>query len=83
MLDYLDGQPSLQAALSLRLARQRGGLEAFPLYRRSRLLWEAEDLPEVGQAYAAWARELLRRGFPQKAAEVLEEAPQGPGVRLL
>ncbi|RIH77164.1 type IV pilus biogenesis/stability protein PilW [Calidithermus terrae] len=83
VLDYLDGQPSLQAALSLRLARQRGGLEAFPLYRRSRLLWEAEDLPEVGQAYAAWARELLRRGFPQKAAEVLEEAPQGPGVRLL
>lgn len=82
-LDYLEGQPSLQATLSLRLARQRSGLEAFPLYQRARLLWEESDLPRVEQAYLAWARELLRRGFPQKAAEVLEEAPASPEVRLL
>ena len=33
--------------------------------------------------YLAWADELLRRGFPQRAVEILDQAPQGDTVSLL
>ena len=46
-------------------------------------MWEPVDLLQVGQAYRAWASELLRRGFPKRAAEMLLEAPAEPATLLL
>jgi tetratricopeptide (TPR) repeat protein len=69
--------------LALALARQHEGVKAFPLFERSRLLWEDDDLPAARTAYTAWAQELLRRGFAERAGEVLEAAPGSPDVTLL
>jgi tetratricopeptide (TPR) repeat protein len=81
--EVLDGQPVLAGRLALALARQRRGVEAFPLYERARLLWEDDDLDAARDAYLAWARELLRRGFAERAGAVLEAAPPSPEVTLL
>ena len=35
------------------------------------------------EAYLAWANELLRRGFPQRASDTLSDAPKGDEVTLL
>ena len=78
--EVLEGQPTLFGPLCLKLARVLDPLTAFPLFERSRHLWTPEDEPKAVQAYLAWANELLRRGFPQGAFEVLEGAPQ---VRLV
>ena len=82
-LDYLEAHPTVHAPLSLGLARTLPPLEAFPLYRRTRSLWRGEDEAPVIEAYLAWAKELLRRGFPRQAAEVLTEAPDSPAVGFL
>ena len=73
--DYLNTQPSLLSKLALQLARQLQGKKAFPLYQAARVLWSEEDLEGLEQAYASWAKEVLERGFPQRAAEILEEIP--------
>jgi tetratricopeptide (TPR) repeat protein len=82
-LDYLEAHPTVHAPLSLGLARTLPPLEAFPLYRRTRSLWRSEDEASVTEAYLAWAKELLRRGFPRQAAEVLADAPDSPAVGFL
>ncbi|MDW8424406.1 MAG: SARP family transcriptional regulator [Meiothermus sp.] len=82
-LRYVAEHPALEARLSLRLARQLKPQQALPLYRRARALLEEADRPRVVQAYLAWAAELIRRGFPKRAAEVLAEAPNHPEVALL
>jgi tetratricopeptide (TPR) repeat protein len=82
-LDYLEAHPTVHAPLSLGLARTLPPLEAFPLYQRTRSLWRGEDEAPVTEAYLAWANELLRRGFPRQAAEVLTEAPEVPAVGFL
>lgn len=82
-LAYLEAHPARLGTLALALARSLEGSEAFALYQRSRLLWEAEDEQAVIQAYLAWAGELLRRGFPQRAADLLLEAPKHDRVQLL
>jgi tetratricopeptide (TPR) repeat protein len=81
--DYLEARRVLASELALKLARELPDIEAFPLYSRAKLLWEDEDLPAVKNAYAAWANELLRRGFPQRASEVLQEAPKGEDITFL
>lgn len=81
--DYLETHRVLASELALKLARELSELEAFPLYSRSKLLWEDEDLPAVRNAYSAWANELLRRGFPQRASEVLQDAPKGEEITFL
>jgi tetratricopeptide (TPR) repeat protein len=81
--DYLETHRVLASELALKLARELSELEAFLLYSRAKLLWEDEDLPAVRNAYAAWANELLRRGFPQRASEVLQDAPKGEEITFL
>jgi len=70
---FLDSQRLDAARIALLLARKLKGIKAFPLYQRSKLLWEEEDIEEVNKAYLAWANELLRRGFPKRAFEILDE----------
>jgi tetratricopeptide (TPR) repeat protein len=82
-VDYLEAHRVLASELALKLARELSELEAFPLYSRAKLLWEDEDLPAVRNAYSAWANELLRRGFPQRASEVLQDAPKGEEITFL
>jgi len=82
-LEYLDAHPTLLGPLALKLARCLEGVDAYPLYARSRSLWHAEDEPKIREAHLAWANELLRRGFPQRAVEVLEKAPAAPEVAFL
>ncbi len=73
--DYLNAKPSLLSKLALQLARQLKGIKAFSLYQAARVLWSEEDFRGLQEAYVAWASEVLKRGFPQRAAEVLEELP--------
>jgi tetratricopeptide (TPR) repeat protein len=81
--EFLDANALHVSDLALKLARELPEIEAFPLYSRAKLLWEDEDLPAVKNAYAAWANELLRRGFPQRASEVLHDAPKGEEITFL
>ncbi len=81
--DHLEARRVLASQLALKLARELPDIEAFPLYSRAKLLWEDEDLPHIKTAYAAWANELLRRGFPQRAGEVLQDAPKGEEITFL
>jgi tetratricopeptide (TPR) repeat protein len=82
-LAYLDARPSLLGPLALRLARQRTGVSAFPLYQRARPFWEERDIESVTSAYLAWGEELIRRGFARRTAELLAEAPASQAVTLL
>ncbi len=82
-LELLEAHPTRLGPLSLQLARCLSGVEAFPLYERSRPLWAQEDEANVVGAYLAWAEELLRRGFPQRAFETLEDAPDTRPVTFL
>jgi tetratricopeptide (TPR) repeat protein len=81
--EFLDANALHVSDLALKLARELPEIEAFPLYSRAKLLWEDEDLPAVKNAYGAWANELLRRGFPQRASEVLQDAPKGEEITFL
>ena len=81
--EYLDARPTKLGPLCLSLARVLGEVEAFPLFARSRHLWTPEDEPRAAEAYLAWANELLKRGFPQRAFEVLEDAPDSRAVVFL
>jgi tetratricopeptide (TPR) repeat protein len=80
---YLNTKPNLLAALALQLAGQLSDIEAFPLYQAAKLLWSETDMPKVRKAYVAWAKEILERGFPQRAADVLDEVEMDDEVRLL
>ncbi|WP_342586381.1 tetratricopeptide repeat protein [Meiothermus taiwanensis] len=80
---YISERPTLEAQLSLALARRLKPQQALPLYRRAAALIEEADLPQVQRAYITWAEELIQRGFPRRAAEVLVEAPSHPEVWLL
>ena len=75
--------PSLETDLLRRLAPLLPDLGAFPLYQRARSLVGTDELPGMRRSYLAWSRELLRRGFPQKAAELLGELPPDPELSLL
>ena len=81
--EYLEARPTTLGPLCLKLARVLSDLDAFPLFERSRHLWAQGDEAKAVQAYLAWADELLRRGFPQQAFEVLEDAPQFRVVTFL
>lgn len=80
---WLSARPALETRLVLALAPLLPDLEAFPLYRQARALGGASELPGMGRAYKAWAEELLRRGFPQRAAETLAEMRSDPELSLL
>jgi tetratricopeptide (TPR) repeat protein len=82
-LEHVDMRPNLEAGLALRLARQLSERDALPLYQRARGLWEDNDLEAVRRAYTAWAKELMRRGFPRRAADLLLEAPNDPSLTRL
>ncbi len=82
-LAYLETQPKLRASLCLQLVRFLSDVEAFPLYQQTRSLWTAEDEARAMEAYLVWAKELLRRGFPQQAYQTLTEAPDSPAVTFL
>lgn len=81
--EYLGGHPTVHGPLSLQLARVLNDTDAFALYRASRPLWSPDDEPGALEAYLAWGRALLRRGFPAQAAEMLTEAPASPAARFL
>ena len=72
-LEFLEAHPTRLGPLALKLARSLDDLSAFPLYARSRSLWAAADEPQACRAFESWAKELLRRGFPQRAFDTLEE----------
>ncbi len=82
-LHLLELRPSQRASLALNLARKLRPLAAFELYQLAKGLWTDEDYPLVQQAYLAQARELLRRGFPQRVNDVLADAPPGAEVSFL
>jgi len=82
-LKLLESRPSQLASLALKLARELEPLAAFKLYRQAEGLWTAEDEPLVQQTYLAHAHELLRRGFPQRVSDVLDDAPPGEEVSFL
>ncbi|MBB6097407.1 tetratricopeptide (TPR) repeat protein [Deinobacterium chartae] len=82
-IGYLDARPTLREPLALRLARVASGLEAYRLLERTSGAWDETDLPAVRAAYMAWAQELLGRGFPQRAVEVLRAAPTRSEVDAL
>ena len=79
----LEDQLTQAGELAIRLARELPPLAAFPLYRRARLFWEEADADAIRAAYLAWAQELLRRGSPQRASEVLADAPANDDVSAL
>jgi len=82
-LRYTAERPSQEARLSLGLARGLKPQQALPLYRRARALIEEGDLPQLQRAYLAWGQELIRRGFPRRAADELAEAPRHPEIDLM
>ncbi len=81
-LDWLENQQNFAAKLALRLARQKQGIEAFPLYQRARVLWDESDIEQVEQSYLAWADEFLKRGFPQRAVDTLKDCPKNSIVQF-
>lgn len=81
--DHLDEQTLRTPQLAINLARHLKDIEAYPLYSKSKLFWEDEDEPQIIKAYAAWANELLKRGFPQRASETLEDAPENDELSFL
>lgn len=83
VLEYLDGYPHKHAPLSLKLARVLEPLAAFVFYARTQTLWESRDMAHIEASYLAWAEELLRRGVPQRAFEVLKDAPDSKAVVML
>jgi len=70
---YVESQKMQASEIALLLARELKGIQAFPLYQRSKLYWEDSDIPKIRKSYLAWANELMRRGFPQRTLEVLED----------
>jgi tetratricopeptide (TPR) repeat protein len=81
--EYLNDHPILLGQLALRLAKLLEDKEAFLFYQVSKTLWAEDDLEAVQRAYIAWANEVLKRGFPKRAVEILEEAPSLPSAELL
>lgn len=82
-LEYLESRPTVLGPLALQLARLLGDLESYPLYERSKHLWTKDDESKAQQSYVAWAKELLRRGFPQRAAESLAGLPHTRDVAFV
>ena len=82
-LEHLNAHPTLLGPLCLALARVMDLLTAYPLYQQARSLWTEADEPRATQAYLAWAKELIERGFPRRAVDTLEDAPDEDAVRFL
>lgn len=80
---WLASRPALEAYLILALAPLLPDLEAFPLYQRAKGLTDGSELPGMRRAYLAWAGELLKRGFPQRAAETLADLAPDPELSLM
>ncbi len=70
--DLLEQVPVHAKLLHLKLARALSGPAAWPHYEAARDLWEDSD--EDGAAVAAGLRaaDLLKRGYPGRAAELLD-----------
>lgn len=82
-LKWLGAYPSLETPLTMSLAQLLPPLEAFPLYQRIRAMSDVDELTGMRAAYLAWAGELLGRGFPQKAVEVLREITPDPQLNAV
>ncbi len=81
---HLAARPMLEAELALSVARVLGhDTRALPLYQKARALWEDEDETKIQQAYILWAKELMKRGFPARAAEMLEDAPPSQDIAFV
>ncbi len=72
---HLEQNTGLAAELALELARFLDVNEALRLYRRSQAIWTTEDHPRIQECYVFGAREIMKQGFPNKAVELLSEAP--------
>ena len=81
--DYLNSRRDLLGNLSIQLARLLHGLQAFSLYQASQPFWEEQDTQHLQETYLAWATEVLGRGFPERAADLLHEVPQNYDIALL
>ncbi|MDX2006325.1 MAG: tetratricopeptide repeat protein [Meiothermus sp.] len=82
-LKWLGAYPSLETPLTMSLAQLLPPLEAFPLYQHIRAMSDVDELAGMRAAYLAWAGELLGRGFPQKAVEVLREITPDPQLNAV
>ncbi|WP_146160740.1 hypothetical protein [Deinococcus arcticus] len=71
------------ALVHLRLARASAVQSAWPHWQQARELWEESDQAACAQAAHWYASQELGRGYPGRAAQTLEAAPQTPEVRLL
>ena len=81
--EYLNAHPALLSQLALKLAQFQHGVNAFLLYQASKPLWSEEDLPKVQKAYLTWSSEVLKRGFPNRVIEILNEVPLDAPLSLL
>ncbi|WP_221089148.1 hypothetical protein [Deinococcus aquaedulcis] len=79
----LDSAPLDTALIHLRLARASPTVAAWPHWQQARDLWEDHDQTACAQAAHWYASQELGRGYPGRAAQTLEAAPQTPEVRLL
>jgi tetratricopeptide (TPR) repeat protein len=81
---HLSARPMLESEMALGIARALGhDTRALPLYQKARAMWEDTDEAKIQQAYIVWAQELIKRGFPARAAEMLIDAPQSDEIIYL
>ena len=83
LLDVLEAHPLEKAEIGLKLARVLEGAAAFPLYQAAHAFWADDDLEGAQDAYVAWVSELLRRGFPQRAIDILDTVPQPTDIEAI
>ncbi|THF85203.1 ATP-binding protein [Deinococcus sp. KSM4-11] len=79
----LDSDPEQAAQIHIALARHLPPALALPHYQAARHLWEDSDLDGLRAAHAHWGEELLRRGFPGRAVELLAHSPASAQITLL
>ncbi|WP_157445184.1 hypothetical protein [Deinococcus actinosclerus] len=82
-LHLLDAQPTETALIHLHLARHHPRETAWPHWLAARDLWEDHDQAACAAAAHWHADQDMKRGYPARAASVLEVAPQTDEVRLL
>jgi tetratricopeptide (TPR) repeat protein len=81
---HLSARPMLESEMALSIARALGhDTRALPLYQKARAMWEDTDEAKIQQAYIVWAQELIKRGFPARAAEMLIDAPESDEIFYL
>ncbi len=80
---WLEAHPLEAPLLHLEVARHLPVELAWPHYEAAKELWEEGDADAVAKAAHHFADKELKRGYPARAARVLEEVKQTDEVKLL